>query len=156
MSEMMIEPARAYASSAYTESLAEILCAIARATGWNPVPSDLVKAYSYIRKNSQSQDVVQDSENDPRLWVTGLAERQDLAADSKSWLPVRLSGFRQRLDELATFKNMTNETDVIEFTRRHKISWYILRHESKVAWPASVLGKPVFRAGNYRVYHFTP
>ena len=41
----------------------------------NPVPSDLVKACSYIRKNSQSGDVVQDSENDPRLWVTGLAER---------------------------------------------------------------------------------
>lgn len=122
----------------------------------NPVPSGLVKACSYIRKNSQSQDLVQDSENDPRFWVTGLAERQDFAVECKPWERLCLPALRRRLDELAAFKSMTTEFDVVEFARRNKISWYILRPEAKVAWPTSVLKKPVFRAGGYRVYHFTP
>jgi len=122
----------------------------------NPVPSGLVKACSYIRKNSQSQDLVQDSENDPRLWVTGLAERQDFAADFKPWERLCSPALRGRLNELTALKNMTNEIDVIEFARRNKISWYILRPESKVAWPSSLLTKPVFRSGGYRVYHFPP
>jgi hypothetical protein len=125
----------------------------------NPVPSGLVKACSFIRKHSQPADTIQDSENDPTLWVTGLTDRQDFAADVKPWKgihhPPRLR-LGQRLDDLAAFKNMTNESDVIEFARRNKISWYILRPESKVAWPASVLERPVFRADGYRVYHFAP
>ena len=122
----------------------------------NPVPSGLVEACSYIRKNSQSQDLIQDSENDPRLWVTGLAERQDFAAEFKPWERLCLPALRGRLNELAALKNMTTEIDVIEFARRNKISWYILRPESKVGWPTSLLAKPVFGSDGYRVYHFAP
>jgi hypothetical protein len=122
----------------------------------NPVPTGLVKACSYIRENSHPQDLVQDSENDPRLWVTGLTDRQDFAADFRPWKKIPLPELDQRLRGLAGFKNMTNDTDVTEFARRNKISWYILRPESKVAWPSSVLNTPVFRAGDYRVYHFIP
>jgi hypothetical protein len=122
----------------------------------NPVPSGLVKACSHIRKNSQSQDLVQDSENDPRFWVTGLAERQDFAVECKSWERLCSPALRRRLDELAAFKSMTTEIDVVEFARRNKISWYILRPEAKVTWPTSVLKKPVFGSDGYRVYHFPP
>jgi hypothetical protein len=123
----------------------------------NSVPSGLVKACSYVRKHSQPRDIIQDSENDPRFWITALAERQEFAIDYKLWAKIyNPPSLRERLNELAAFKNMTNETDVIEFAKRNKISWYILRPESKVAWPVSILRKPAFRAGDYRVYHFAP
>jgi hypothetical protein len=123
----------------------------------NPVPSDLIKACLYIRKHSQPKDVIQDSENDPKFWVTGLAERQDFAADYKLWSKIRNPpGLRGRLDQLAAFKTMKNEQDILEVAREFGISWYVLQPQSNVDWPASVLQKPAFRAGNYRVYHFTP
>lgn len=122
----------------------------------NPVPSDLIEACLYIRKHSQPKDVIQDSENDPKFWVTGLAERQDFAADYKLWSKIRNPpGLRGRLDQLAAFKTMKNEQDILEVAREFGISWYLLQPQSQVDWPASVLQKPAFRAGNYRVYHFT-
>lgn len=132
-------------------------------TGWgtyralNPVPSGLVKACLYIRKHSQATDIIQDSENDPTFWVTGLAERQEFALDCTIWKQIYSPpGLHERLNELANFKRMKEEQDLIEFIKKSKISWYILRPESKVAWPPSVLQNPVFRAGGYRLYHFTP
>jgi hypothetical protein len=123
----------------------------------NSVPSGLMKACLYIRKHSQAEDLIQDSENDPKFWVTGLAERQDFAVECRLWKKTPYPrGHYRRVKELASLKNTRNELDLIEFFRRHKISWYLLQPESKVAWPTSFLEKPVFRAGDYRVYHFTP
>jgi hypothetical protein len=123
----------------------------------NSVPAALTKACLYIRKHSHPEDLIQDSENDPRFVITGLAERQDFALDCKLWSvnrnPIEL---RNRLEELAAFKRMRNEADLTEFIRRHNISWYILRPESEVAWPFSFRQTCVFNSGGYRVYHFTP
>jgi hypothetical protein len=128
-----------------------------RYEGINSVPSGMVKACSYIRKHSQPGDIIQDSENDPRFWITGLADRQEFAVDYKLWAKIYSPpGLRERLKELANFKRMKNEQDLREFTRKSKISWYLLGPESKVDWPPTVLKKPVFRAGDYRVYHFPP
>jgi hypothetical protein len=122
----------------------------------NSVPSGLVKACSFIRKYSQPGEIIQDSENDPRFWVTGLAERQEFAVDYKLWAKIYdPPGLRKRLNELANFKTMTEEQDLREFIRKSKISWYLLGPESKVDWPRSVLKNPVLRAGDYRLYHFT-
>jgi hypothetical protein len=123
----------------------------------NSLPSGLVKACSYLRKHSQPREIIQDSENDPRFWVTGLAERQEFAADYKLWAKIyNPPGLSERLHELANFKTMKKEQDLTEFIRRSKISWYLLEPQSKVAWPPSVLNRPVFRSGDYRVYHFLP
>jgi hypothetical protein len=123
----------------------------------NSVPSALTKACLYIRKHSRPEDLIQDSENDPRFVITGLAERQDFALDCKLWSwnrnPIEL---RNRLEELTAFKKMGNEADLTEFIRRHKISWYLLRPESEVAWPISFRERSVFNSGGYRVYRFTP
>jgi hypothetical protein len=123
----------------------------------NSVPSALTKACLYIRKHSRPEDLIQDSENDPRFVITGLAERQDFALDCKLWSwnrnPIEL---RNRLEELAAFKKMGNEADLAEFIRRHKISWYLLRPESEVAWPISFKESSVFNSAGYRVYRFTP
>jgi hypothetical protein len=117
----------------------------------------LIKACLYIRKHSQPKDLIQDSENDPKFWVTGLAERQNFAADYKLWSKIRNPpGLSGRLAQLAAFRTMKNKQDIRGFASKFAISWYLLQPQSKVDWPASVLRKPAFRAGDYRVYHFTP
>jgi len=134
---------------------------------FNSVPSALVEASVYIRKHSDIRDIIQDSDNDPRFVVTALAERQCFAAGrqlqkkgdlitAQLWSPRLPEGLRERLDELVAFKKMGDEASLADFIRRHKISWYILRPESEVAWPTSFLESSVFNSGGYRVYHFTP
>jgi len=124
---------------------------------FNSVPSDLIKACLYIRKHSEIKDIIQDSENDPRWVIAALAERQDFAADSRSIVKVRLpKGLLDRLNELENAKQISDEPTLRQFMHARRISWYILRPESKVAWPQSVLDKPLFRSGDYRIYHFFP
>jgi len=123
----------------------------------NSVPTGLVKACSYMRKHSQPSDVIQDSENDPRFWVTGLAERQEFAVNYKRWAKIYTPpGLGERLNDLANFKRVKEKQDLIEFITKSKISWYLLEPGSKVDWPASVLKNPVYRASGYRLYHFDP
>jgi len=130
---------------------------------FNSVPSALIKACIYIRKHSRPEDLIQDSENDPRYVITALAERQDFAVDGKIWKnlvtgnyiahnPVEL---RERLGGLAAFKKMGDEASLAEFIGQHNIGWYILRPESEVAWPTSFRESSVFNSGGYRVYRFT-
>jgi len=123
----------------------------------NSVPSGLVEACLYIRRKSGTEDIIQDSENDPKLVITALAERQDYAVESfyGEYHYSVPEGLHQRLDELAAFKKMEDTEKLKEFVRKHTISWYILRPSSVVAWPASFLETSVFNSGGFRVYHFT-
>jgi hypothetical protein len=128
---------------------------------FNSVPSGLVKGCLYIRKHSEIKDIIQDSENDPRWVIAGLAERQGFVAcdpeKTASFGNTRLpEGLRERLSELAACKKMTDEISVTEFMRKHRISWYILQPASEVAWPTSFLGKAGFLCDGYRVFHFSP
>ena len=124
---------------------------------FNSVPSDLIEACLYIRKHSDIKDIIQDSENDPKWRITALAERQDFAADPRSAVNIRLpKGLLERFNELEKAKEISDEPTLREFMNARRISWYLLRPESKVAWPKSVLDKPLFRSGDYRIYHFMP
>jgi len=60
----------------------------------------LLKASRYIRRHSKPDEIVQDSENDPRLMLSGLADRQDFAIESidekrkvSKWWLVVLPGY---------------------------------------------------------------
>jgi hypothetical protein len=86
--------------------------------------------------------------------VTALAERQDFAVENGSGEIRMPNGLRQRLDEVAGFKKTANTEELAEFVRKHRISWYLLRPTTDVAWPASFLETSVFNSGGYRVYHF--
>jgi hypothetical protein len=131
---------------------------------FNSVPSGLVKACLYIRKNSEIKDIIQDSENDPRWVITALAERQSFVAVNPDLLAYLMghSGHSrsgrtgERLNEVAECKKIRDETTLTEFMRKRRISWYILEPISEVAWPTSFLEKTAFHRNGYRVFHFPP
>ena len=117
------------------------------------MPTCLVDAARYIRQHSAPGDVVQDSENDPRVWVTALAERPDFAMYAANRPPV---GLDRRLADLAAFKRLANAAEIKAFAVRNHIAWYVLRPTSDVAWPASLRDGAVFECGGYRVLRFAP
>lgn len=116
-------------------------------------PTCLVAASRYIREHSHPDDIVQDSQNDSKLMVSALAERQVFAI-SYFHAPRPSGEMLERLEDLATFRKITDAAEVAEFARRRHISWYVLRPDSEVAWPAAVLDNSAFNCDGYRVYRF--
>lgn len=119
------------------------------------VPSSLVKACAYLRKHAGPRDVVQDSENDSRLVVTALSERQDFASRPAKTPAKMTPELTRRLDGLANFRKLPDEAALMAFARDNGIAWYLLEPSSSVAWPAAFLDAPEYRSGKYRVYRLS-
>lgn len=117
------------------------------------VPSCLVKASLYIREHSSTGDIVQDSKNDSNLLVSALAERQAYVVDFM-FATLRSGELLKRLEALEAFRKIPDVAGIAEFAGRHRISWYLLRPDSAVAWPGQVLDNPAFRCDGYRVFRF--
>lgn len=119
---------------------------------FNAVPICLVRATEYIRDNSRTDELVQDSENDPRFIVTALTERQRFAGKSIFGKPDK--ELQERLDGLVEFKNMSNPLEITSYAALHQISWYLLQPATSVLWPMSVRQNSVFQCDGFKVFHF--
>lgn len=119
---------------------------------FNSVPLCLLKAVQYIKDHSSPNDIIQDSENDPRFVVTALAERQRFAGVSVFWQPT--IELQKRLDELADFKLMRSADDLNAYASSHHISWYLLHPNTSISWPSSFLENSAFECSGYRAYRF--
>jgi hypothetical protein len=115
------------------------------------VPRGLVDCCSFLREHAGLKEIVQDSENDPKLHVVGLSERQPLAIYHLTLKP--RPSLQHHLAELETLRRLDNEADVRELAARNNLAWYLLRPGGRVAWPASILDQPAFESHGYRVYH---
>jgi hypothetical protein len=117
-------------------------------------PSCLINAAQYIREQSQPGNVIQDSENDAQMFVGAFAEREEFA---DNWIFGEIfkgTALKERINDLRSFKEITNQADLLAFARKNKISWYLLRPETKVSWPKSFLSTFSFDCDGYRVYRF--
>ncbi|MEI6416942.1 MAG: hypothetical protein WCO92_04405 [Verrucomicrobiota bacterium] len=123
----------------------------------NALPVAMVEALDVIKQRSCVGDIVQGSETDPLCVVSGLTERQNymMSTRNKDWRadPEILA---KRVKELESFKQMTTEGELKTFINTHPITWYLLRPETKVAWPDSFKNSAVFQSGGYRVYKLQP
>ena len=121
-------------------------------TNFNAVPMCLTQAAAYLRNNSAPGAIIQDAANDPRFIVTALAERQMLAVDSTFGGKSR--EHQQQLDRLDSLLRI-DDTDALNAAAAALgISWYLLRPDTQVAWPAQVLQRAVFECNGYRVFRF--
>jgi len=121
---------------------------------WNAVPVPMIEAIDVIKQQSRSGDLLQDSEDDPRCIVSGLTERQNYAMDVSIMGENTNLLLTERLKELEAFKQMTREREIKAFIQTHRITWYLLRPESKVSWPDSFKNSAIFQSGGYRVYYW--
>jgi hypothetical protein len=121
---------------------------------WWSVPSGLVKAAYYVRDHSHAADIVQDSQGDARLILSGVAERQPYSL----WIasnPQRMPQVNQdRFAEITQFKNLTTQKDIVETARRYRIRWFVVHPDDVLGWPRTVIDDAVFESNGYRVYKF--
>jgi hypothetical protein len=115
----------------------------------NSVPTCLVSASRYIRDHSRPDELIQDSENDTRFIVAGMAERQAFTTYADNRPPDEIYA---RVRDLAAWKKMTGEAEIKQFAAQRGIVWYLLRPSTDIAWPPSIIQSPVFECAGYRVF----
>jgi len=115
----------------------------------NAVPVAMIESLEFIKQQSHSHEIIQGSEVDPLCVVSSLSERQNYVMIKNP--DPRIT---ERLKEMESFKQMRTEEELKTFTKTHPIAWYLLRPETKVAWPDSFKNSAVFESGGYRVYHW--
>lgn len=121
----------------------------------NAVPDAMVEALDFIKHNSQPSDIIQGSESDPLCIASSLAERQNYVITTSHLSKQVDQLLVQRTKEVEDFKQMATEEELRLFIKTHPISWYLLRPETRVAWPDSFKNSFVFQSGGYRVYHWS-
>ncbi len=118
------------------------------------IPIGLYNACLFVRDNSPVTAFVQDSQNDPKLAVAALTERQIYA--SKMHLGTYLNtppGLKKRIIQLEMFKQFDLPADIIKFMNYFKVKWYIMRPGEKTAWPKAILDHPAYESHGYKVFY---
>ena len=120
----------------------------------NVVPAAMIEALDFIKQRSHPYDTIQSSDVDPFCIVASLAERQNYVMTTDEMKKNAGLVIAQRIKEVEALQQMTTEQELETFIKTHSITWYLLRPETKVAWPDSFKNNVVFERGGYRVYHW--
>jgi hypothetical protein len=125
-------------------------------------PGDLVvhrgfvDAARFLREQTSKTDAYLDSESDPWLVATALAERRSFV----SWDPsynfpgsgrlreVRLARWKESFDLFSR----QNAEEVRDWSERHGVRWLLLHPTTKIYWPQDLLDQPAFQSQGYKVF----
>jgi hypothetical protein len=118
-----------------------------------PIPTGLVDSCRYVWRQSDPIEVIQDSQTDPRLRVSGLTGRRSFAAGYKV---ARSQELQRRIEKMKAWESMTDESEIRAFAANCGIHWLIVHPGDMSRWPAGIMGRPTFESGDFRVYHFAP
>ncbi len=116
------------------------------------VPAGLVRVAGFLRERSARGEIVQNSEGDRWMVLSGLSERPPYAVET--WEAQANKVLGARVDAMKHFRRLTDAEEIAAFAGRYKIAWYVVDPATRIDWPASILSRPVFESGGYRVYRF--
>jgi hypothetical protein len=116
----------------------------------------LVECARYIRGQSPSNALAQDSHLEELPILGGLCERPSFAARPKFWMRVskafRESPYQEQLQRLQNLQQATNVPDLQRSVHDTGIRWYVVHPDDFIFWPTEFRDRPVFESDGYRVY----
>ena len=120
------------------------------------VPTGLIRAGEFIRAHSYPHEIAQDSLNDAHLYLSAISQRRAYVCISTAD-PYPGSGrlaalHTSRARETQQLLDSTTVAALADYHRRTGVRWFVLRPESRAAWPAEILTRPAFESYGYRVY----
>jgi hypothetical protein len=120
------------------------------------VDRGLVDCAHYIRGQSPTDAVAQDSRLDELPILGGLGERPSFASRPKFWMRInkafRESPYQEQLRRLQRLTQATNVPDLQRSVRDTGIRWYVVQPGDSYAWPTEFRDRPVFESNGYKVY----
>jgi hypothetical protein len=115
-------------------------------------PRGWLECARFIRANARPGDLVQDGECDPRFVLSAICEHPAYAI---AYEDLKLGpALARRVEEIQSFKDLADAREIRRFAAERRIRWVVLHPGSKVRWPESLLARPVFARGGFRVYAF--
>jgi hypothetical protein len=120
------------------------------------VDRGLLDCAQYIRRQSPTNALAQDSHLDRFLILAGLGERPAFAARLDMWTKAsqtfRNSSYQTQLQKLRSFQQARNIPDLQRLVRETGIRWYVVHPDDSNLWPAEFRDHPAFESNGYRVY----
>jgi hypothetical protein len=120
------------------------------------VDRGLVDCAGYVKSQSPTDAVVQDSRLDNFSILSGLAERPSFAARVDMWIrqskSFRESSYQEQLRKLQRLQRATSIADLQRSVRETGIRWYVTHPDDPNGWPAEFRDQPAFESNGYRVY----
>jgi hypothetical protein len=116
----------------------------------------LVECAHFIRGQSPTNALAQDSRSDELPVLGGLGERPAFAARPKFWMRVskafRESPYQEQLQRLQNLEQATNIPDLQRSVHDTGIRWYVVHPGDSIFWPTEFRDRPSFASHGYRVY----
>jgi hypothetical protein len=120
--------------------------------GYQKIPLCQLESAKFIKKNSDVNDIIQDSANDPSLILSALSERKIFAIDTGG---IRQPlGIQSRLRDLADLRGLRDHIPVEIFMKNNSIKWYVVNPRTEVQWAELASEHKVFECGGYKIYNF--
>jgi hypothetical protein len=117
--------------------------------------ADYFDAVRFVRENSAAEDLVQDSEGDPRAFTLAFSERVAyLARDRVLQVPERAAEMTRRRQQLDQLYAAETPEDAQRLARELAIDWLVLHPASAANWNAEMLERSSARFGDHYVYRF--
>ena len=120
---------------------------------FNDAPVCLVRAGQYLRGHAADGDLFQDSQFDPRMIVTALAERQGYVTASTFGGSADL--MTERIGQVRAVQDARHARTLGAWARANRIGWYLMNPDDADGWDPAFLEQAVFRCEGYRVFRFT-
>jgi hypothetical protein len=114
----------------------------------------LYRATQYMRDHSKPQDIFQDSKFDSNYISAALSELRPYVEHMMVRVSYNAHWVDERTAVITNFMAMSDPTAVRDTARRLGVRWFLLHPGHPVAWPAAIVGAPVFEYGGFRVYRF--
>ena len=103
-------------------------------------PRRLIECGRYIARHGSRGDLVQDTQYDPHLVFSSLAERRSYLARPDLWKrhtnPTIAQEVRHHRALLEELKTMTTLEGIEKFVARRGIRWYLMHPDDHLAWPS--------------------
>jgi hypothetical protein len=121
---------------------------------WRYYPRGWFESAHFLRQNAREGELVQDSEGDPKFALSAFCEHPAyaIAYDDVSAGPV----LSRRLAEMREFQSLTEAESIRRFADERRIRWYVVHPGTRLAWPDSLLARPAYASGGFRIISFDP
>ncbi len=121
-------------------------------SGKQSIPKCLLNTAIFIKKMSNSNEVVQDANNDPKFILSALSERRAYAIDTSGFrMPI---GLLERLSSLNDLKQFSDSDEVYKFMKNTGINWYVTHSNDNVKWSSKLHTNLIFSCGDYKTFVF--
>ncbi|MFI0435323.1 MAG: hypothetical protein ACH350_06310 [Parachlamydiaceae bacterium] len=114
------------------------------------IPFGLFQTAHFIQEHSHPDDIVQDSENDPRFILSALCMRKPFIINGGGFRAPK--GSLGRLNAMKILHELQSEDQIEAFMQRYAIKWYVVGPSQDAT---HILSKaPIFECEDYKVYHY--